>query len=66
MAKVEELKNLSRSELEEKISNLKKELFELKTLAKSARIEKPHRIRLIRKDIARIFTLLKEKEREQK
>lgn len=61
MVMASELRNLSESELEEKVSSLKKELFELKALARSERIEKPHRIGQAKKDIARILTILKER-----
>lgn len=54
------MRELSKDELEERLSNLKKELFQLKALAKSERIEKPHRIWQARKEIARITTILNE------
>lgn len=65
MVKAAELKNLSKAELEEKLANLKKELFGLKAVAKAGRIEKPHRINEARKDIARILTILNERKVEQ-
>ncbi len=60
MTKAADLRNLSKAELEEKLVNLKKELFDLKAVSKSGRIEKPHRINEVKKDIARIFTVLNE------
>ena len=63
MLKREELKDLSRQELNEKLISLKKSLFEMRTQASTGRIEKPSKISEARHDIARILTVLKEKEK---
>lgn len=63
MLKISELRNLSWQELNEKIAALKKSLFEMRTEAATRRIEKPSRIKEARRDIARILTLLQEKEK---
>ena len=63
MIKIQELRALTDGELQEKIAFLKKELFDLRGKASGDKIEKPHRIREARKEIARILTLLKEKEK---
>jgi large subunit ribosomal protein L29 len=60
MVKANELRNMTVDEIRRKLEALKKELFLLRTEAKSGRTEKPHRIRLARKDIARCETIIKE------
>jgi large subunit ribosomal protein L29 len=59
--KIEELKNLTREELLQKADSLKQELFKLNQQRYSGRVDKPHMFKLIRKDIARIETLLNAK-----
>jgi len=61
MTKPQELRGLTAVELNEKVSSLEKELFDLRGQAASGKIEKPSRIRQARKEIARILTILKEK-----
>jgi len=58
-----ELRNLSRQELNEKMISLKKSLFEMRTQGATGRIEKPSKIRDARRDIARVLTVLQEKEK---
>lgn len=62
MSKASELRNLSRQELKEKVTTLKKSLYEMRTQGASGRIEKPGKIKEIRRDIARVLTVLGEKE----
>jgi large subunit ribosomal protein L29 len=63
--KPKEIREKTLKELEQKIYSLKEELFNLRYQAKTGRLEKPSRIRNIKKDIARINTIFKEKENEQ-
>ena len=58
---MEEIKNLEKSELLEKISKLKQELFHFRSQLALGRIENPMRIRETRKDIARVQTVLRQK-----
>ena len=58
--KIKELRSLSREELITKEKSLLDELFKLNQLRYGGRVEKPHLFTGIRKDIARIKTLLKE------
>ena len=55
--KTEEIRQLSPDELEHKLVSLKEELFKLRFQAKSGKIEKPSRIKMVRRDIARILTI---------
>lgn len=60
--KIADLRNLTKDELNLKLSALKVDLFNLRYQGETGRIEKPHKIKLIRRDIARIQTMLKEGE----
>lgn len=64
MVKAAELRNLSRQELKEKIETLKKSIFEMRTQGATGRMEKPSKISQMRKDIARVLTVLAEKEKK--
>ena len=59
--KTQELHNLSKEELLQKEKSLKEELFKLNMQRYSGRVEKPHMFSLIKRDIARIKTILNEK-----
>ena len=61
--KASEIRNLTKDELEQKYKSLRGELFNLKFQAKTGRLEKPHRIRQIKRDIARIKTIFRETEK---
>ena len=60
--KAKEVRESTRQELEQKLHSLKKELFNLRYQAKTGRLEKPSRIRNIKRDVARINTIIGEKE----
>jgi len=61
MIKANELRNMTADEIAQKVEALKKDLFGMRTEAKAGRIEKPHKIKEAKKDIARCETVLKEK-----
>lgn len=61
MMKANELRNMTVDEIRMKVEALKKDLFSLRTEAKAGRIEKPHKIKEARKDIARCETIIREK-----
>jgi len=61
MTKTSELRGLSKQELEEKITGLKKSLFEMRSQVATGRIEKPSKIKVAKRDIARVLTILREK-----
>jgi ribosomal protein L29 len=56
--KISELRNLSQGELLEKEKSLKEELFKLNMQRYGGRVEKPHLFSFIKRDIARIQTIL--------
>lgn len=60
--KIDELRNLSAEDLLVKLASLKEELGKLNYQKVIGQIEKPHQFKMLKKAIARIKTLLKEKE----
>lgn len=60
--KPSEIRNLSVDELKMKYDSLSRELFNLRQQARTGKLEKPDRILQTKKDIARILTILNEKE----
>jgi len=61
--KINELRELTKDELELKLSDFTEEMFNLRVQKATNRLENPMRIKAVRKDIARINTLLTEMER---
>ena len=61
--KISELRELSSDELTQKLLGLKREWLDLRMAAAAGKLDKPHRIGKIRQDLARLHTLLKERER---
>jgi len=59
--KAKQLRELSIEELKEKEKKLRQELFKLNQSRFSGKVDKPHMFKLLRKDIARIQTVLVEK-----
>ena len=62
--KAKEIRDLSADELKQKLADSEKELFNLRIQQASAKLEKPDRIRQVRRDIARIRTVLNETKAE--
>ncbi len=62
--KFSELKDLTLQELLAKSRELRQELFNLRLQQASGQLEKPHRIRQIRRDIARIETRITQLRRQ--
>ncbi len=56
-----ELRGLSRDDLNAKVVELKEELFTLRFQAATGQLENHGRLREVRKDIARIYTVLQER-----
>lgn len=59
-----ELRNMTEAEIEHKLLSLKEQLFKLRAEITTGRVERPNRFRLLRRDIARCYTILKEKKGE--
>ncbi len=60
--KISEIKDLSREELAQKEKNLVDELFKLRFRHATGQIESTAMLKVLRKDIARIKTVLRERE----
>ena len=60
--KAAELKDLSTAELEQKLADLKAELFNLRFQHAINQLDNPLRLNVVRKDIARVKTIIREKE----
>lgn len=60
--KADKIRDMSDAEIENQLKNLRKELFNLRFQLATHQLHNPARIRLVRKDIARILTIKKEKE----
>ena len=56
-----ELRNLGKDELMAKLGDAKEELFNLRFQAATGQLESHGRLRAVRKDIARIYTVLTER-----
>ncbi len=59
---IKNLRELSNKELEGKIRESKKELFNLRMKQSTGTLEKPSKIKELRKDVARMKTILRERE----
>lgn len=60
--RISEIRDLTEEELKSKLAELKKEVFSLKFQKATGQLENPMRIKNLRRDIARINTLIREKE----
>ena len=61
MAKTNELREMSQENLETRLAELTEERFRLRFRSATESIENPMRFRTIRREIARVRTILKEK-----
>ena len=59
---IKEVRGLSIEKLEEKLQELKKDLFMLRMQHATNQLENPLQIASVKKDIARIKTIIREKE----
>ncbi len=60
--KPKEIRQLSDAELQAKVGELKEELFNLRFQMVTGQLENPMRIRQVRKDMARVKTIIRERE----
>ena len=60
--KVKEIRELSSKEIKEKIVSSKEELFNLRFQQATGTLEKPSRIKDLRHEVARMKTVLRERE----
>jgi ribosomal protein L29 len=60
--KADEIRELTDEELDRKLAELKEELFNLRFQLATGQLDNPMRIKAVRKDIARIHTIKRERE----
>ena len=65
MALIDDLKAKSDDQLQEQLIELKREQFNLRFQSATNQLEKPSRVREVRRNIARIKTLQAQRTREQ-
>lgn len=63
--KAKELRDLTAQELNNKLTEHKTELFNLRFQLATGQLDNPMRIKAVRKDIARIKTIIREREIEK-
>ncbi len=59
---IEELRQLTGEELTGKVREMKEELFNLRFQAATGQLESHGRLNAVRKDIARVYTIMRERE----
>ena len=59
---IKEIRSLSVEDLEKKLQDLKKDLFMLRMQHATNQLDNPMQIALVKKDIARVKTIIREKE----
>ncbi|MDE6149798.1 MAG: 50S ribosomal protein L29 [Ruminococcus sp.] len=62
--KANEIKELTAAELEEKLAELKQELFNLRFQHAVNQLENPMRMKAVKRDIARVKTFIRKQESE--
>ena len=62
MTKPEELRDLSDDELDTKLAEAKEELFNLRFQLVTGQLDNPMAIKVMRKEIARVLTVIRERE----
>lgn len=62
LMKLNEIKDLSTTELERKVDDLKQELFNLRFQLATGQLDNPMRIRMVRHNIAQTKTVLRERQ----
>ena len=63
--KTDEMRDMTHAELDQRLAELKGELFNLRFQLATGQLENPLRIRSVRKDIARVKTIIRENELRQ-
>ncbi len=60
--KAEDVRELTDEELDRKLAELKEELFNLRFQLATGQLDNPMRVKAVRKDIARVHTVKRERE----
>ena len=64
--KTSEIRKMSKEDINKKITEIKTELFDLRMKQATGNLDKPHRINALRKDVARLKTVLNELDGSEK
>jgi large subunit ribosomal protein L29 len=64
MLKVEEIRGLGVEEIREKVDKMKKDLMQYRFQAKTGKLERQTTIKEVRRDIARLLTIMNQKSAE--
>ena len=62
--KASEIKEMTAEELQDKLKSLKQELFNLRFQLAINQLDNPMRIKAVKKDIARVLTVIREQQLE--
>ncbi|MGH9298043.1 MAG: 50S ribosomal protein L29 [Acidimicrobiales bacterium] len=65
MTTAAEYRDLDESELQTRLENARKELFNLRFQSATGRLDNPARVGVVRKEIARVLTVQREREIEE-
>lgn len=63
--KIQQIRDMTDKEIENSLKTLRKELFNLRFQLATHQLHNPARLRLVRKDIARLLTVKRERELER-
>ena len=64
--KTRQISKMSKEDINKKITEIKTELFDLRMKQATGNLDKPHRINALRKDVARLKTVLNELDGSEK
>ncbi len=59
--KVAEIRDMKTPELHSELDRIRRHLFDLRAQAVTEKLENPHQLQWVRKDVARILTVLRER-----
>jgi len=62
--KASEIRNLSVEEMDQKVEGLRQEIFNLRFQKELGQMENPNKIRQLKRDIARLLTVITETKRK--
>ncbi|MBP6064041.1 MAG: 50S ribosomal protein L29 [Bacteroidales bacterium] len=60
--KIQQIRDMTDQEIDNSLKNLRKELFNLRFQLATHQLHNPARLRVVRKDIARLLTVKRERE----
>lgn len=65
MLKIADIEKMDAVGIQAKVTELRKELFDLNLQKNTSSLEKPHLVKNLKKDVARLMTVLSSKKRNQ-